>query len=178
MAREGYCKVSDLLISGTRLPQALDPEGAIASAADEIDAQLGYIYKTPFDVEENDSAKRQDTLYLKTINKTLASGRIIMAMATAKQDDSTNAYARYLLNLAQTMINKVINGVVELTSAEKIIDVEDDSIRKGPLLIQGQRASGVDAFYETFQPDGFVPGVEPSLANGEWPRQGFQRPRW
>jgi hypothetical protein len=154
--RDGYCKPEDLLINGTRLPQSVTVEGIIASAADEIDSELGLLYKTPVLVNELDADKRDDYLLLKSINANLASGRLLTSMAAGGENNATHNYGKYLINFAYRLLNQITNGVRVLTSAERKSTAPTDS-RKGPKVVHGDRYSLVDNFYQNYDPLGSQP---------------------
>lgn len=155
--RDGYCTPEDLLINGTKLPSVVSVEGAIAAAADEIDSEIGQLYETPIYVDPNDVDKRNDYLILKSINAALASGRLITSQATGGEGDRIHAYGVYLINFAYTRIKKITNGAIELTSAVKRPQPEEDLSRKGPRISNGDKYSLVDNFYQNFEPLGPQP---------------------
>lgn len=171
MPHAGYCLPADLLISGTRLPQGMQvtPESVISAAAEEIDAAIGMLYVTPVTVEEDDPAKRFDTLTLKRINALLASGRLITSMATGGEQNKVQAYGEYLLRFGWAQLKEIQNGTIKLTSATPIEQTDSDATRRGPLLVSdNQQVSLVDSFYQNFQPAGFAP-YRQGTTDEKWP---------
>ncbi len=173
MPHTGYCAETDLLISGTRLPQGMQvtATSAISAAAEEIDAAIGMLYQTPITVEEDDPAKRFDTLTLKRINALLASGRLITSMATGGEQNKVQAYGEYLLRFGYGLLQEIQNGKIKLTSATPIDQVDSNATRRGPLLVtDNQQASLVDSFYQNFQPAGFAP-YRQGTSDEAWPSE-------
>lgn len=160
MPHPGYCADTDLMLSGTRMPQGMQvtPQVAISAAAEEIDAAIGMLYQTPITVEEDDPAKRFDTLTLKRINALLATGRLITAMATGGEQNGVHAYGEYLLKFGWAQLKQIQDGTIKLTSATPIVQADSNALRRGPLLVEdNQKVSMVDSFYQNFQPGGITP---------------------
>lgn len=179
MPHAGYCVEADLLISGTRLPQGMQvtATSAISAAAEEIDAAIGMLYQTPVTVEEDDPAKRFDTLTLKRINALLASGRLITSMATGGEQNRVQAYGEYLLRFGWGLLKQIQDGTIKLTSAVPIDQPDSNATRRGPLLVtDNQQASLVDSFYQNFQPAGFAP-YRQGTTDEPWPNDSAL-PSW
>lgn len=168
--RQPYCSKDDLEITGVRLPQLLSAEGAVADASDEIDASIGSLYVTPIALDENDPEKRQDTLLLKSICKSLASGRLLLAASAGGEQTQVHAYGRYLVGFAKDKIKQIQSEAIILTSATRAPS-RGRPVQKGAVLVQGQGVSMVDDFYSTFQPDGFVEPRPNAASSGAWPHR-------
>lgn len=179
--RIGYCEPADLYITGTRLPKngPITPESAINAASDEIDSEIGQLYETPILTSETDEEKRDDSLLLKNICASLATGRLITSMAAGGEQSQMHDYGKYLINFAYARIKQLVTGARDLTSAIKKPQPEEDLMRKGPIAVHGDAYSLVDNFYENFQPTGYQPQhwVAPSNADETSPWPG-SRPRY
>lgn len=124
-----YCEVEDLLIGDIILPANVKPERFIQSASDEIDAKLGWTYKTPLapsevpvgaseQEPEFKHLPRHERLLIISICARLASGRLIMTLDTAGEQTTLHAYGFRLVKEALDELHQVANGVVELVAAK------------------------------------------------------------
>lgn len=125
-----YCEVEDLLIGDLILPATVKPERFIQSASDEIDAKLGWTYKTPLApltvpagsgdlVPEFKHLPRHERLLIVSICARLASGRLIMTLDTAGEQTTLHAYGFRLVKEALDELHTVSNGAVELIAAKQ-----------------------------------------------------------
>ncbi|ADD80801.1 gp015 [Rhodococcus phage ReqiDocB7] len=159
--RDGYCEPADLLLSGQKMI-AGTPEQYIAMASDEIDAFIGHLYRTPIMVNVLDAEKRQDSLVLKGVCSQLATGRYLTGASSGGEQSRTHAYGEYLLRFAYNRLKQIASGAIELTSAEKIPQMEEDKTLRGPIIMQKHEVSLVDGYYDTFNPEGFISPRQPS----------------
>jgi hypothetical protein len=139
-----YCEVGDLLLGEMPISSALSSTKFISDSADEINVRIGRIYVTPINI--NELAPNSRTV-LKIANARLASGRLLMAQAQAAQDDSLNAYARYLINEANNLISSVENNRITLEGATVREDLVDTP---APSIQNVDEFSAVEAFYDEF----------------------------
>ena len=139
-----YSAVADLYKGDIPL-QAQHGDGtqAIKAAADDIDAQIGHIYVTPIVLPE-DAQYRPTRLLLKKINNLLASGRLMLDMTAAGEDDNLNAYGLSMLREGLKLLGQVQSGSIVLAGAPRL----DEGIGAPGILIHNEDAvSLVEQFY-------------------------------
>lgn len=107
-----YCEASDLLL-GDIVVGGTSAERWISTAADEMDAKIGYIYVTPVNVT---TLPPHQAKLLKNINAKLASGRCLMAAAQGSEDNGVHAYALLLVREATEDLMLIANGEADLTA--------------------------------------------------------------
>ena len=128
-------------------------------AADEIDATLGFVYETPItNSADGGSLPRPVQLILARINRFLASGRYIMAVAAGGEDNTVNAYGWSLIKEAQAALASLASGATEL-DAVRLPNPGDQ--RKNPAIANAEDGSNVDAFYDSFT--GFWPSQKKGM---------------
>lgn len=146
MAREVlYSEEGDLLIGDLPLGSAYPPAKFIESASDEIDSYLGRMFEVPIDVTGNEVVR----LTLKRINNWLASGRLIMSVATAGQDNELHAYGWSLVKQAMDEINLIMSEDLTLPGLQ-IIETASIEEGSGPMISNKDDVSRVDEFYGDF----------------------------
>lgn len=142
-----YCEPSDLLIGNIPLsPQYGIGSGFVDTAADEMDVVLGQLYVTPIvldDVPKN----RPSQLWLKTCNKFIASGRLILDIAISAEDDNLNAYGLSMLNQGLAMLKAIQDGAASITGAIPL-DPNAGAYQTGPMIFNEDSHSLVQAGYE------------------------------
>lgn len=133
-----YCLDADLLIGDLA---GLDDEKKryIDMAGDEMDSFIGYVYVLPLQ-----GVSVHVTLILKSICRKLASGWLLMAQAAGSEDTSVHAYGKSLVEEAYRDLWAIKNGAIDLGVPKITVASTGDS----PAIIQGDKYSGVDAFYE------------------------------
>lgn len=141
-----YSVVGDLLTGKIPTPDYLDLQKIVDDAADEIDSKIGVVYTTPIDISENGPVSRPARLLLKRINNFIATGRLILAVASPTENSQIHAYGWYLIREATTAINAIVRGDIELTGATLIeVATEPDAL---PLIGNMDVESNVEAFYD------------------------------
>lgn len=135
-------EVTDLLLGDLELG-SIDAEVYLAAANDEMDASIGQRYALPISVGGLPTHARK---VLKLIHLRLASGRLIMAVAQAGEDNSLHAYGRHLARMAESDLNAIKNGLIKLHGAP-LLDLTDS--QRGATIINLGGPSGFDA-YEAF----------------------------
>lgn len=150
--RSGYCKEADLLLGDIPVPESEPLAKYIAMGADEIDAALGKLYVTPLTFVDEGGVPLPEgapgRLALKGINARIASGRFIMAQASAATRDEIHQYGLYLLTEAHDALRILASGDVRLDGAEVIPkDPETNDAPMLPLVLNVDQVSQVDAFY-------------------------------
>jgi hypothetical protein len=100
----------------------------------------------------NDSpVVRPAKLLLKRINNFLATGRLLMAAASAGEDTNLHAYALKMVNDATAALEAIVSGDVLLEGATEL-NPSTDATAKGPRWSNPDTESAVDSFYETLVP--------------------------
>lgn len=139
-----YCEQGDLLIGDIPLAQRHgDGTPMIKSAANEIDGQIGHIYVTPITVESRPEY-RPTVLLLRKINYLIASGRLLLDMAAAAEDQQTHSYGMSLLREGINLLGSVSSGKIELIGVDKHEEVVNTG---APRIIHEDPESLVEAFY-------------------------------
>ena len=164
-----YSEVADMLQGPMPLPASMDLQAFVQAATDEIDMQIGFIYKTPLRAPEGEELPRPVSLLLKRIASYISTARAIMAAAGAVQSDELNAYARSLLAEAHAALGNIAAGRLELEGAERLPDQGQE--RRGPRISNVDSYSQVESFYAHFtggtsdmftpSPWGRLAGVDP-----------------
>lgn len=151
-----YCAPEDLLLGQIPLPSYINPTKVVEDAADEIDSKLGHIYVTPFNMTAFGEGvlTRPAQLLLKRINVHLATGRLILAIASPEENSNLHAYGWALVKEAQEALYSICEGDVPLTGAAP---APGASVQTGstPLIDNIDPESGVEAFYDYFKPSGY-----------------------
>jgi hypothetical protein len=159
-----YCEPADLLIGDLPLSaQYGDGSGFISTAADEMDVVLGQLYVTPI-VLADTPANRPSQLWLKTCNKFIASGRLILDIALAAEDDNLNAYGLSLLNQGLDMLKAIQSGAASITGAIPL-DPNASSYQTGPMIFNEDSRSLVSAGYEFLLDPMALPGWPPMFGS-------------
>lgn len=158
-----YSDTVDLLHGDIPLPQRHgDGAGMVTAAAEDIDSQIGHIYVTPIQVNP-DPKNRPTRLLLKKINNYIASGRLLLDMAAAGEDNDLHAYGRSLLTQGLELLAKIAEQEITLTGCETIAgDVQQKPPSK-LFIINQDPESLVEGFYRRTNGRGetFKQGVLP-----------------
>lgn len=141
-----YSEESDLLIGDLPLGSAYPPAKFIESACDEVDSYLGRMFDVPIDTSNSEVVR----LTLKRITNWLASGRLIMSVATAGQDSELHAYGWSLVKQAMDEIQMIMSGDLDLPGLD-IIDTRTIESGTGPTVTNKDDVSRVDDFYDDFE---------------------------
>lgn len=120
-----------------------DGSQAIRTAADDIDAQIGHIYVTPV-VVSDDPKFRPTRLLLKRINNLLASGRLMLDMSAAGEDDNVNAYGLQMLREGLALLGQIQNGTIVLAGGPR---TDSGAAAAGPSIKNEDAVSLVEQFY-------------------------------
>lgn len=155
-----YSSSSDLLTGNIPLPPYIDSEKVVADAADEIDSYIGFRYVTPV-VLDNLPENRPAVLLLKRINNHLATGRLLMEVASAQEDTQLHAYAKRLVDESLLALVAIRDG--ELLLGDAPILPGNEAQVSGPLHHNHDPISQVDTFYDEVL---FAP---PRLTYYTWP---------
>lgn len=128
------------------------------AAQNEIFAKLGQRFTIPL----QPPVGGYEYLILSTIEIKLASGRLIMSKAAASEDKDVQAYGYFLIKEALGTLEMILGGQIDLPSCAQT--PAQISSGNAPSIIQGDAASGVDAFYNWAT----VPGPVPYSRGGAW----------
>lgn len=139
-----YSAESDLLTGDMMISARVSKAKFINDAADEIDAKIGWIYETPIPVAD---LPRHQALLLKQINNKLASGRLILTLDIAGEQNSLHAYGYRLVREATEELNLIANGVVDLDAPR--LDVEVTANDLTPAIRNHDQESLLLGFEET-----------------------------
>lgn len=144
-----YCVASDLMlgplgVEGDETPRWLNVEKEIEKAAGEIDSVLGRVYKLPLVLPEGSA----DQQMLNKLNRFIASGRILMAAASAQEADSVHQYARYLISSAEKALQGFVDGTLFLDNQTPSSSATQD-YPSGPEIFLSDEGSFVKSFYGT-----------------------------
>lgn len=145
-----YVEADTLLLGGIPTRSEAEMQKFVDDAADEIDSILGYVYETPVTNKEDGlplSPRSPVLLTLKRINRSLATGRYILAVAASGEDTELHAYGRRLVTEALDALKKIAEGNVPF-DARQIPDSR--ALGKGPRISNAEVASNVDAFYGAY----------------------------
>lgn len=155
-----YSKPENLLIGDIILPGSVDKSRWVQDASDEMDALLGWVYDLPLRkvgevVDPSPTAENWKTLplhqqlLLTQINNKLASGRLIMAIAMAGEDQQLHAYGLDLVRQAEAQLMLLANRTIEL-DAELIVPVDgEDYLSRIPSIKQHDDESLLAGFENT-----------------------------
>lgn len=143
-----YCTTADLLKGDLPLPTHIGSgQSYVDTAADEMDTVLSTLYVTPIVLNESDPKLRPSVLWLKTCNKFIASGRLILDLAISAEDDNLNAYGLSLLNQGLDMLKAIQSGAASITGADPI-DPNAGTYMTGPAIYNEDSVSLVKAGYD------------------------------
>jgi len=109
-------------------------------AGDEMDGMIGFVYILPLS-----GMSLHVELLLKNIARKLSSGWLILAQATGGEDTAVHAYGQSLVMEAMRELWAIRNGQIELGLPKVVATATEGN---APEIIQGDDASGVDAFYD------------------------------
>jgi hypothetical protein len=151
-----YSQTTDLLLGEIPVPSYINTQKVVDDAADEIDSKLGHIYTTPFNVTDPGPMSRPARLLLKRINNFLATGRLILAVASPEENQTLHAYGWSLIREATTALDAIINGDIPLEGAQVVTGTSLPV--STPLINNLDSESNVEAFYDRIaNPNYFYP---------------------
>lgn len=164
-----YSAPTDLLLGEIPLPSYIDPAKVLQDAADEIDSKLGHIFETPFNITGSGTGvlARPAALLIKRISNSLATGRLILAIASPEENSNLHAYGWSLVKEANEALYAIAEGTIQLEGA---VPNPGAPTQTGttPLINNLDPESHVEAFYDR-------------IANPSYPYPGvaaYPRTRW
>lgn len=140
-----YSGVEDLLVGKIPLPQTIDPAKYVQDATDEVDSYIGFLYQTPVDISNTSTVIRPVRLLLKRLSNQLASGRLILAMASGAEMQKVHAYGRSLIRDALDVLTQISEGKVTLISVPPLNTLSGTT---APMIANLDAESNVEAFYD------------------------------
>lgn len=141
-----YAEPDSALLGGIPVHNPDVLNSFFVDAAEEIDSSIGTVYEIPVTKAADGSALSPvTTLILKRINRYLASGRYILSVASAGEDDGLHAYGLSLVREAQASIAAIATGTLDF-DAKRVATTTSDN-RKTPAILNAEARSNVDAFY-------------------------------
>jgi hypothetical protein len=114
-----------------------------------MDSIIGLQYVTPVVLDDSVPAQRAGFLLLKRINAWLATGRLLMALDGAGEDDQLHQYAKYLVDQAMLALSQIQDGTITLPGAVPV-DPEGEFRGTGPLAFWADDTSPVEAYQSVF----------------------------
>lgn len=153
-----YCQVEDLLLGDVTVGGSINRQLYVDQAAEEMDSKLGWIYKTPIDLdgatanpptipETIPPLPRHEALLLKTINAKIATARLIMAVSINEEGNAVHAYALRLLKEGNDELIMLANGTILLSAPRS--ESTPDEISRVPGVVNEDVESLLDPFYNT-----------------------------
>jgi hypothetical protein len=142
-----YCSINDVSIGNIPLPTYIDKQNFVDDASDEIDSKIGFLYTTPIDIADSGTnpVVRPARLLLKRIATSLATGRLILALDAAGEDQKLHSYGWSLVREATAALNKIADGEIPLEGATLVDPAANTA--KTVLLYNEDAESSVEAFY-------------------------------
>lgn len=142
----GYSDPTDLLLGNIPLPAYIDTAKLVQDVADEIDSHIGYVYSTPLDVTDTSSIARPARLLIKRISRNLASGRLILQVASPEENARLNAYGWSLVKESLDALNMIASGDITLEGATPAPGASTPAVT-APQISNLDAESNVEAFY-------------------------------
>lgn len=148
-----YCATEDVRKGDIAVPSYTSLTQYVANAAEEIDAAVGHIYKTPIEIDDELNPEyRPSVLFLKKLNWLLASGRLILDVAAAGERDNLHAYGNSMLKEARGMIELLTSQELVLDGADRIDEADEKKNFTGPFIQNEDDESLVESFYRNRRP--------------------------
>lgn len=159
-----YSTISELLLGDIQVSTSTPRQKFVDDAANEIDSILGRRYDTPLDVSDTSVMPRYARLFVKRAANNLATGRLILALASAGEDVTIHAYGLSLVNNALMALESIACGEYDLPGVQ---ETTPSTRVRGPKIINVDPFSGVSAYYQRFS-DPFAPVFTDPLIGGAW----------
>lgn len=154
-------------VQNIKLPGNVTWDSLAETASNEVDSNIGVRYVTPITVSPMDPETRAAAYWLQNVTALVAAARLMLSISAPGSQDTANNYGQYLLRNAQQLMNDVINGKVDLPGAEEL--ASNGSVIQGATILNPDRYSQVDLYYENMMPDGIMPGFDEPRSQA-WPR--------
>lgn len=141
-----YSDPGDLLLGNIPLPAYIDTTKLLQDVADEIDSRIGYVYQTPLDMTDTSPVARPARLLIKRISRNLATGRLILQVASPEENARLNAYGWSLVSESLEALRMIVDGEVVLDGALPAEGASTPAIT-APQIANLDTESNVEAFY-------------------------------
>lgn len=142
-----YCEPADIKLGDLQPPRYVTIADEVQSAANDMNAYIGQIYKLPLALDPQRIDHLPDILLLNKINRDLATGNIILAAAAGGEDDNLHAYGKRLVDNAEKELARIAAGRTVIEGAEPIEVVDQQP--NGPIITNRDEFSYVDTFYRS-----------------------------
>lgn len=142
MADSTYSVIADLLIGDVTVDDTVK-QRHVNQAADEVDSILGFLYPTPF---TEGAVSRPGWLLIKRLANFIASGRLLLEIDQAGEEQMVHAYGKSLLQQATDAMEMVLNGAVNLLPGDDGSDTDAKPVN-AMLIANVDNFSVVEAFY-------------------------------
>lgn len=136
-----YSNVTDLFVGDITVDDTIK-QNHVDRAADEVDSRLGFLYVTPF-VEGDIS--RPGWLLIQRLANFIASGRLLLEIDQAGEQQMIHAYGKRLLDDAEATIQLILSGQIDLRPQDPT-EIEVPAIN-GAKVVNLDPYSQVEAFY-------------------------------
>jgi hypothetical protein len=143
-----YCTTNDLLLGDITISSAIDLNKVVRDAADEMDSKIGFVYELPLPA----SLPQHITTMLKMINARLASGRLILTIASPAEAVDLYRYGTHLIELAEEALCGITTGKFQIPGATQIEDLTPG----GGAIINHDAESAIDVFESQFMRRSFT----------------------
>lgn len=150
-----YSTTDSLLLGSIPLPNYINAESVVQDAADEIDSKLGHLFVTPFDLSNTSALSRPARLLIKRISNNLASGRLLLAIASPEENQQVHAYGWSLVKEASDALAMIAAGEIQLDGAAPHPGLPVDSPAV-PLIHNVDSESAVEAFQDRIANPNYV----------------------
>lgn len=153
-----YCTTNDLKLGQIPIPAYIDKTKEINDAADEIDSKIGYLYNTPVNIGGSGGVARPAVLLLKRINANLATGRLLLALASPEENRNLHAYGWSLVKESTDALDMIASGAIILEGASQPSNATEEAAT-APMISNLDAESNVEAFYDRVSNPNYVYGL-------------------
>lgn len=151
----GYSDPTDLLLGNIPLPSYIDTSKLVQDVADEIDSRIGYTYATPLDLTDTSAIARPARLLVKRISRNLATGRLILQVASPEENARLHAYGWSLIKESLEALEYIANGDMPLEGATPAPGASTPAVT-APQISNLDAESNVEAFYNRLANPSYV----------------------
>lgn len=138
-----YSEIDDLLIGDLRVSDGTKLT-YLVGVGREIDSKLGVVYDLPIDLNALEQHSRD---YLRNASNFMSSGRLIMSLAVAGEDQQVNPYGSRLLREGQAMLEALASLQILLDGATRRSDRDDSRL---PVVINRDEESATQEFERNY----------------------------
>jgi hypothetical protein len=146
------------------IASSISLDAIAANAAGEMNIAIGERYLVPLNLDAP-ALLSHHRLMIELINARLAAGRFLLSQTSPVEDHDLWAYGKYLVDLAQMDIDRIVSGRVILGGQTDSTSTSDLSDETGPMVSNHDSMSAVTAFEESFMRGNLI---GQSWGPGEW----------